>query len=77
MIFKYYYQVAGGHVHVKMFAGRREEALGKAGEFVLRKEEWDAFSRGAHSISSGEYTAVFLEITGDVRMEAAGEGKEI
>lgn len=33
----------GGHIHIRVFAGPHEWALGKCGDLVMRPEEWDEF----------------------------------
>lgn len=51
--FKFYYEEAGGHTHVRFFAGsnRPGATLAKAGDFVLRNEEWVDFMDSAeHSL---------------------------
>lgn len=40
MLFRLRYQIQGGHTHIRLFAGRSEAALGCAGTFVLRNEEF-------------------------------------
>lgn len=47
MIFRIRFVVAGGHVHASLFAGHHEGALGKAGDFCLRNEEFAAFREAA------------------------------
>lgn len=43
MIFKIYHKTLGGHVHCRLFAGKKEGALGKCGDFCMRAEEFDQF----------------------------------
>ena len=43
MIFRIYYEAAGGHVHMRVFAGKRDGALGKCGDLCMRIEEFDDF----------------------------------
>ena len=43
MIFKFRFHRAGGHVHVRVFAGTNPDALGLAGHLTFRPDEWDAF----------------------------------
>jgi hypothetical protein len=43
MLFRFRYQVQGGHTHVRMFAGKSVPALGKCGDLVFRNEEWNEF----------------------------------
>ena len=42
-LFRFRYQLAGGHVHVRFFAGKGTLSLGLAGTFCLRAEEWEDF----------------------------------
>ena len=44
--FRFRYEVAGGHTHVRVFAGDTLSAgatLGKCGDLVFRNEEWGQF----------------------------------
>lgn len=46
MIFKVFYQVAGGHVHCDLFAaGEIGARFTKCGSFVVRSDEFDALKR--------------------------------
>jgi hypothetical protein len=46
MIFRIYHETLGGHVHMRMFAGTHDGALGKCGDLTMRTEEfWDFLSR--------------------------------
>lgn len=41
MNFRFYYEVLGGHTHVRVFvAPATEHTHGMAGRLVLRNEEW-------------------------------------
>lgn len=40
MIFRLYHETQGGHVHLRLFAGPHEGALGKCGDLVMRIEEF-------------------------------------
>lgn len=42
-IFRIYYKLLGGHVHCRFFAGPKEGALGKCGNLVFRKKEFETF----------------------------------
>ena len=42
-LFRFRYLLAGGHVHVRFFAGKGTLSLGLAGTFCLRAEEWEDF----------------------------------
>lgn len=42
MIVRIYHKRLGGHVHMRVFAGETEGALGKAGDLCLRVEEFNA-----------------------------------
>jgi hypothetical protein len=46
-IFRLYYEVRGGHVHCRLFAGPREGALGKCGDLTMRIEEFERFKEAA------------------------------
>jgi hypothetical protein len=42
-----HYEIAGSHVHMAIFAGLGEATtLGKAGDLVLRVEEFESFKKG-------------------------------
>lgn len=43
MIFRIYHETLGGHVHMRLFAGKRNGALGKCGDLTMRVEEFTAF----------------------------------
>lgn len=43
MIFRIYHKTLGGHVHMRVFAGNTEGALGKCGDLVMRREEFQYF----------------------------------
>ena len=43
MIFRIYHETAGGHVHMRVFAGKRDGALGKCGDLCMRVEEFEEF----------------------------------
>jgi hypothetical protein len=45
MIFRFYYKQAGGHTHMKMWAGERPGSLGLAGDLTMRNEEFREFER--------------------------------
>jgi hypothetical protein len=39
-----YYEVLGGHTHVRVFAGSAtSHGLGKCGDLIFRNEEWEAY----------------------------------
>jgi len=40
MLFKFHFVVLGGHTHIRLFTGPGSGSLAKAGEFVLRNEEF-------------------------------------
>jgi len=44
-LFRFRFEILGGHTHVGLWAGRREAALGKCGNLVFRNEEWDEFRK--------------------------------
>ena len=43
MIFRIYHETLGGHVHMRVFAGKSEGALGKCGDLCMRVGEFEAF----------------------------------
>lgn len=43
MIFRVYYYLNGAHYHMRFFAGKRGENLGKCGDLVMREEEFESF----------------------------------
>lgn len=40
------HQSIGAHVHMDVFVGRQQGSRGRAGELILREEEWDVFRAG-------------------------------
>lgn len=46
MLFRMNYAVAGGHVHIEVFAGKGTGSLAHCGKLVMRQEEWDVFKAG-------------------------------
>lgn len=46
-MFRIRYELRGGHVHMRVFAGTSEAALGKCGDLVMREEEFDNFRERA------------------------------
>lgn len=53
-MFRIYYEVAGGHVHCRVFAGKNPGALGKCGDLTMRKDEFDAFMESAKFVQFRE-----------------------
>jgi hypothetical protein len=45
MIFRIYHQQQGGHVHMRVFAGTHDGALGKCGDLTMREPEFAVFKR--------------------------------
>jgi len=43
MILKLRYETKGAHIHVEVFVGPHDEALGLAGTLTLRPAEWEVF----------------------------------
>lgn len=43
MILRARTETCGNHVHVRLFAGKHEGALGICGTVLMRPEEWAAF----------------------------------
>jgi len=43
MIFRIYHETLGGHVHMRLFAGKQEGGLGKCGDLTMRIDEFEAF----------------------------------
>lgn len=54
IMFRIYYEVAGGHVHCRFFAGKNPGSLGKCGDFTMRKDEFDVFMEAAKFIQFRE-----------------------
>ena len=46
VLYRFYYRKAGGHVHVRVFAGKGAGSLGKCGDLCFRDYEWDHFRAG-------------------------------
>lgn len=40
--FRFRWKLMGGHVHVRLFAGKSETG-GKCGDLVFREDEWEDF----------------------------------
>lgn len=50
--FRFRYEVAGGHTHVRLFAGEGLGfTLGKCGDLTFRNDEWSDFSRAINALS--------------------------
>lgn len=47
MIFRLYHETLGGHVHCRLFVGRKEGALGKCGDLTFRVEEFELLKQTA------------------------------
>lgn len=45
MIFRCYHETLGGHVHLRLFAGKQDGALGKCGDLTMRVDEFECFRR--------------------------------
>lgn len=61
MVFKVVYKVAGGHTHMRVWAGSRAGSLGLAGELVMLNEEFYNFRKimeAAHALLD---TVIFEE----------------
>jgi hypothetical protein len=43
MLFRFRYEVRGGHTHVRLFAGPGSLSLGLCGNLVFRNAEWEQF----------------------------------
>ena len=43
MIFRIYHKKLGGHVHMRVFSGKTDGALGKCGDLTMREEEFAEF----------------------------------
>jgi hypothetical protein len=50
VIFRIYHETQGGHVHLRVFSGIRDGALGKCGNLCMRVEEFAAFKEAANFI---------------------------
>lgn len=59
MIFRLYYEVKGGHVHCRLFAGPHDGALGKCGDLCMRTNEFNLFRDAA----------TFMQFRKEVRYE--------
>jgi hypothetical protein len=42
-LFRFRFEEAGGHTHVRLFAGLGASSLGLCGPLVFRNDEWSAF----------------------------------
>lgn len=54
MIFRMRFRLLGGHVHIRLFAGRGEGSLAKCGDLVMRPDEFEAFKAAAYFIKFKE-----------------------
>jgi hypothetical protein len=43
MIFRIYHETRGAHVHMRLFAGPHDGALGKCGDLCMRENEFVEF----------------------------------
>jgi hypothetical protein len=43
MIYRIYHKRLGGHVHMRVFAGKQDGGLGKCGDLIMRDYEFDEF----------------------------------
>jgi hypothetical protein len=43
--FMFWYEEAGGHTHMRLFAGKTKMSRSKSGDLVLRNEEFAEFRR--------------------------------
>ncbi len=50
MIFRIYHETKGGHVHMRVFSGSHDGALGKCGDLCMRVNEFDAFREACNFI---------------------------
>lgn len=50
MVFRIRYELRGGHVHCRFFAGKHKGALGKCGDLVMRDVEFTKFRTSAKFI---------------------------
>lgn len=64
MKFRFRYKIAGGHVHVRVFAGTGD-TLGKCGDLVFREEEWLVFSNTLAFASGWDAGFTTIEIVED------------
>ena len=58
MIFRIYWEPMGGHVHMRVFAGKQECGLGKCGDLTMRVDEFEQFriaTWDAHSASTIDF----------------------
>lgn len=52
-LFRFRYEVLGGHTHVRLFAGKGAGSLGKCGGLIFRNEEWTAFRKEVERAITG------------------------
>lgn len=60
MLFRFRYLQAGGHTHVRVFAGVSEGALGKCGDLTFRNEEWEEFKNVVATRKDSPYKVSIL-----------------
>ena len=63
MYFRIYHEKLGGHVHMRVFAGRYKHSLGKCGDLSMRDDEFEEFVRrldgtGVELLPDGEKPAL-------------------
>lgn len=61
-LFRFRYEVHGGHTHIRVFAGVGYSALGKCGDLVMRNEEFAAFVAGLERKPGGGSIEVLQEL---------------
>lgn len=46
---RFRFKLLGGHVHVRVFAGKSGRTYGKAGDLIFTQEEWALLSNALNS----------------------------
>lgn len=73
--FRFYFEVAGGHTHINMFAGKETAAvLGKAGTFTLTNDEFFTFRAifGSFSLPTVEFIEMPLRASANFKEMPSG-----
>lgn len=61
---RFRYQLIGGHMHIRVFAGKSGCTYGKAGDLIFTEEEW-ARLENVLKAGSGVFDGMVVEIVPD------------
>jgi hypothetical protein len=72
MLFRFRYHEAGGHTHVRMFAGPTSRGLGLCGTLVFRNDEFAAYRAAVEREAGTMFGGPAIEFLPD-HMPAEGQ----